>query len=197
MSRNPADQQNMTQKGNVSRNRIVEAANKLFYAKGYNQTSFADIGTSVGITKGNLHYHFRSKDELLNAVIDYRIKIIKEHLDQWDQQYPDPKSKIKRFLNMLINEKSDIVRYGCPVGSLNVELGKNQLPLQARAREMFDLYQNWLEKNFEHLDIKNSKIHSKHILAMAQGAALMGYVYSDEKILRDEYKFVECWLDSL
>lgn len=187
----------MTRKGQISRDRIIEAANRLFYTKGYNQASFADVAFAVGITKGNLHYHFKSKDELLQAIINYRMGFISEHLQQWDQQFPDAKDRLKRFVQMLLNEEHDIVRYGCPMGSLNVELGKCQLSLQAKAREMFDLYQDWLEKVFKQLDKKGSKSRSKHLLAMAQGAALMSYVYSDTKILKDEYKVIEDWIDSL
>lgn len=187
----------MTRKGQISRDRIVEAANRLVYIKGYNKTSFADVAYEVGITKGNLHYHFKSKDELLKAIINYRMAIISEHLDQWDRQYPDAKSKLKRFVQMLLNEEEDIVRYGCPLGSLNVELGKCQLPLQVKAREMFDLYQEWLVKIFKQLDKKNSKSRSRHLLAMVQGAALMSYVYSETKVLKDEHKVIEQWIDSL
>jgi len=187
----------MTRKGQISRDRIVEAANRLVYTKGYNQTSFADVSTEVGITKGNLHYHFKSKDELLEAIINYRLAIISDHLDHWNEKISEPKEKLKRFVKMLLNEERDIMRYGCPMGSLNVELGKFQQPLQARAKEMFDLYQGWLEKIFKQIDKKYSKSRSNHLLAMAQGAALMSYVYSDKKILKDESNSIEEWIDSL
>lgn len=187
----------MTRKGQISRDRIIEAANRLVYTKGFNLTSFADVANAVGITKGNLHYHFKSKDELLDSVIRYRMGLITELLNEWDQQIPEPKSRLKRFVQMLLNEEQDIVRYGCPMGSLNVELGKCQLPLQHKAREMFELYQVWLEKVFKQLDNKDSKTRSKHLLAMAQGAALISYVYSDAKVLKDEHKVIDAWIDSL
>jgi len=187
----------MTRKGQISRNRIIEAANRLVYTKGFNQTSFADVANAVGITKGNLHYHFKSKEELLDAIIQYRMELITEQLDGWDTHIPQPKSRLKRFVKMLLNEEQDIIRYGCPMGSLNVELGKCQLPLQDKARTMFDLYQSWLEKVFKQLDNNESKTRSKHLLAMAQGAALMSYVYSEAKVLREEHKVIEDWIDSL
>jgi AcrR family transcriptional regulator len=187
----------MTQRGKISRDRIIEAANRLIYTKGYNQTSFADVAEAVGITKGNLHYHFRSKEELLDAVIAYRIDVIMNTLEQWDEQIHDTKGKLKRFVQILRNDASDIMRYGCPMGSLNVELGKCQLTLQSRTREMFDLFQAWLEKTIKQLNRKDSKSLSLHLLAMAQGAALISYVYSDDKILKNECMRIESWIDSL
>lgn len=187
----------MTRKGQISRDRIVEAANRLFYTHGYNQTSFADVASAVGITKGNLHYHFKSKDELLQAVIDYRLGLIGGQLEQWDRQFPAAKDRLKRFVQMLLNEAGDLVRYGCPMGSLNVELGKCQLPQRDRARQMFDLYRDWLEQVFKQLDGKDGEARSTHLLAMAQGAALLSYVYADVKLLEQECARIDEWIDAL
>lgn len=188
----------MTEKGKISRERIIEAANRLVYIKGFNQTSIADVANAVGITKGNLNYHFKSKEELLEAIVQYRIVNIRDMLTQWDEQFPEAKSRLRRFVQMLLNEEKEIVRYGCPMGSLNTELGKFQISLRDSSREMFDLFQRWLEKVFKQLgDNKYSKERSMHLLSMAQGAALMSYIYSDKKILKAECKSIEEWIDAL
>lgn len=49
---------------------IIEAAKSLFFTKGYEQTSTVDIMRSVGIAKGTLYYHFKSKEEILDAIIE-------------------------------------------------------------------------------------------------------------------------------
>lgn len=187
----------MNRKGKISRERIIEAANRLIYIKGYNQTSFADVADTVGITKGNLHYHFKSKDELLDAIIEHRLQGITQLLADWDKQYPEPRDRLHRFTQMIINDQQDVVRYGCPMGSLNVELGKNQIPLRDRSREMFDVFGNWLDNTFKLLGRRDYKRLSQHLLAMAQGAALMSYVYTDPKMLKDEQKMINEWIDSV
>lgn len=187
----------MDEQKQPSRDRIIEAANHLFYTKGYNQTSIADVADSTGITKGNLHYHFHSKEELLDAIINYRRELYTRQLALWDKQYHAPKEKLDCFVNMLLNQETELVRYGCPIGSLNVELGKFQETLQEKSLELFDLFQQWLEKIFRQLNKKNSKSLSQHLLAMAQGAALMAYVYDDTKILRNECKNIKEWIATL
>ncbi|MCK5334822.1 MAG: TetR/AcrR family transcriptional regulator, partial [Gammaproteobacteria bacterium] len=62
----------MSNKKQSRREDIIAIANRLVYTKGFNQTSFADIADELGITKGNLHYHFNSKNELLQAIITFR-----------------------------------------------------------------------------------------------------------------------------
>jgi len=52
------------------RTEILNAAQQLFFTKGYTNTSVQDILTSVGIAKGTFYYHFKSKLDLLCALID-------------------------------------------------------------------------------------------------------------------------------
>ncbi|TNF20020.1 MAG: TetR/AcrR family transcriptional regulator, partial [Pseudomonadales bacterium] len=59
--------------GMTTRERIVSEADRLFYERGYEHTSFADIADAVGISRGNFYYHFKSKDEILDAVIGDRM----------------------------------------------------------------------------------------------------------------------------
>ena len=49
---------------------ILDAAQKLFGVKGYDATSVTDIMKEVGIAKGTLYYHFQSKEEILDAMIE-------------------------------------------------------------------------------------------------------------------------------
>lgn len=47
-----------------TRARIVAEADRLFYERGYEATSFADVADAVGISRGNFYHHFKSKDTL-------------------------------------------------------------------------------------------------------------------------------------
>ncbi|MFG2875693.1 TetR/AcrR family transcriptional regulator [Streptomyces sp. NPDC048337] len=46
-----------------TREQIVDAANRLFCEQGFERTSFAAIAETVGISRGNFYYHFKTKDE--------------------------------------------------------------------------------------------------------------------------------------
>ena len=55
------------------KNEILDAAERLFRAKGFDHTSTGDILSEVGIARGTLYYHFQSKEEILDAVIERMI----------------------------------------------------------------------------------------------------------------------------
>ena len=48
--------------------RIIEAAKQEFIKKGFEQTSMSDIAAVVGINRPTLHYYFRTKDKMFQAV---------------------------------------------------------------------------------------------------------------------------------
>ena len=52
------------------KNEILDAAEELFATKGYEQTSTGDILDRVGIARGTLYYHFKSKEDILDALIE-------------------------------------------------------------------------------------------------------------------------------
>jgi AcrR family transcriptional regulator len=60
----------MTEKS--TRERIVAAASRLFYNDGIGRVSVDAIAEAAGITKRSLYYHFKSKDDLVTAYLDYR-----------------------------------------------------------------------------------------------------------------------------
>lgn len=185
-------------KGEANRKRIVDAANQLFYHKGYNQTAFSEVAGASGIPKGNFYYYFKSKEELLDAVIEQRLEGIRQMLGEWQRTLPSARARLHRYAQIPLNEVDDVVRYGCPMGSLNMELGKNQLHLQSQAGEMFNLFLQWLENQFEELGLGEIKRdHALHLLSMAQGAALIGNVYGDREFIAAEVRRMEEWIDAL
>ena len=181
-----------------SRDKIVEAARRLFYEAGFEQTSFADLAERSGIPKGNFYYHFRSKDELLTAVLDARIQHVRVCLEDWGQRLRSPQEKLRRFVRMMTSEETDLVQYGCPLGSLLTELGKRRADLREHARVMMDLYRDWLAARFVELGVSPRQASSLavRILARTQGAVLMAQAYDDATLLRREVKDIESWLES-
>ena len=51
------------------KNEILDVAERLFGTKGFDGTSTSDILNEIGIARGTLYYHFKSKEEILDAMI--------------------------------------------------------------------------------------------------------------------------------
>ena len=61
---------------NKTKRKIFEISLKLFSEKGYDATSIEEITATVGVAKGTLYYHFNSKEEIFNFLVDEGIKLL-------------------------------------------------------------------------------------------------------------------------
>ncbi|KOS68183.1 TetR family transcriptional regulator [Lysinibacillus contaminans] len=60
----------MRKEAEERRNEILDAADELFGQKGFDGTSTNDILEKVGIARGTLYYHFKSKEDIMDALIE-------------------------------------------------------------------------------------------------------------------------------
>lgn len=186
------------EKGQRVRQHIVDAANRLFYERGYSQTSFSDIARRARIPRGNFYYHFKSKDEILLAVIDDRLATTRSMLDEWSDTLPEPRDRLRRYVEMPLHDARDVVRYGCPMGTLNMELVRGLPVLQKKAGEMFNVYLDWLQQQFAALNKGDeSRVLALQLLGEMQGAALTTSICKDSDYLLREMQRLERWLDNV
>ncbi len=59
----------VVKKASVRKNEILDVAERLFGTKGFDSTSTNDILNEIGIARGTLYYHFKSKEDILDAMI--------------------------------------------------------------------------------------------------------------------------------
>lgn len=128
----------------ATRQRIVMTALEMFYVKGYNSTSIADILSRSQIHSGSLYHFFPGKQDLLVAVLEFYRDGIKENLlDIAWSDVADPIEKIFALLNgyrmgLLMSD----FQHGCPIGNLALELSEPD----PRIRELLDVnFSNWIE----------------------------------------------------
>ncbi|MFE7779552.1 TetR/AcrR family transcriptional regulator [Streptomyces nigrescens] len=70
---------------------ILRAAAELFAAKGYRQTTFADVAERSGISRGSIPWHFGSKEGLLLAVLERSVDLIRAELIEEPGELAAPK----------------------------------------------------------------------------------------------------------
>jgi len=188
----------MVKKSERTRQRIVESANRLFYHQGYHNTSFTDVVKAAGVPRGNIYYYFKTKDEILHAAIDYRLERISAMLDGWNGDYRTPIERLHRFVAILDDSVDALSRYGCPMGSLNTELGKADPKLQEHAENLFKVFEHWLSDQFAELGYAG-RAHelALRVMAIGQGISTLTHIHHDPGLLRRERQRLRDWIDQL
>ena len=189
----------MSSKGEQTRNEIIEAAKTLFYHRGYNQTSFSNIVDQTGIRRGNINHYFKSKHDILDAVLEQRVSEFTALILDWEKQHRDPKDRLHCFVRMVASNRVDLTRYGCPIGTLSAELGKESSDLHDAARSLFDVFIDWLAEQFKTLGSPPRQAHARalHLLGRTEGISVIAHVYHDAALVTNEVKILGKWIDKL
>jgi AcrR family transcriptional regulator len=125
---------------NPTRERIVTAARELFHERGYAETPLADILKKAEANSGSLYYFFKSKEELLIAVLEQYKAIMKPMLlDPIWKEVSDP---IGRIWALMDGYRSFLIKsdysFGCPIGNLALEVGNQLSAARVKIQENFE-----------------------------------------------------------
>lgn len=77
------------------RERLLDAAAKLFSERGFHATSIRDIAKAVGMLSGSIYYHFASKEEMLLAVYEEGVRGVAERVEQAVADYREPWARLE------------------------------------------------------------------------------------------------------
>lgn len=180
-----------------TRQQIVEAADRLFYEQGFEATSFADIAAAVRLSRGNFYYHFKTKDEILDAVIALRLANTGRMLEAWEAGTDDPAERIRSFIHILVMNRAKIMQYGCPVGTLCNELSKLDHAAKEDAAKLFTLFRGWLARQFAALGRDgDADALAMHVLMRSQGVATLATAFRDDAFIQREVEDMQAWLEA-
>lgn len=87
-----------------TRKRIVDAARTLFAQKGYKATSIEDIIAATGTSKGNLYYHFKSKEGLFLFLLDEWDREWEEKWEASESQFKTSSEKLFGLAELLVHD---------------------------------------------------------------------------------------------
>ena len=182
---------------NDKRSRLIEAADELIYQQTFNSTTLADIATRAEVPLGNVYYYFKTKDDILKAVIQKRSATILSLFSQWEQQLASPKDRIRAFIGQSVELSNTTAQFGCSLGSLCQELSKYTGELAPLAAELMHKILTWVETQFKSLGKgERSETLAKYLIASLQGASLLTLTFKDPNMIQKQSKQLEQWLEA-
>ena len=127
--------------------RILDVAEELVQARGFNGFSYADIAAKVGISKAALHYHFPGKADLGLSLITRYASRFTEALASIDRAGATPAGWPAEYAGLY----DQVLRQSrmCLCGMLAAEYQTLPTPMQAAVTSFFDSNESWLEKVLE------------------------------------------------
>jgi TetR/AcrR family transcriptional regulator, transcriptional repressor for nem operon len=178
------------------RERLVASAGDLLHRQGVSATALAEVAAAADVPLGNVYYYFKTKDDLVRAVIDARTDEVRAMLDAI-QTRRTPSARLKALAHQWVEMRDLVARYGCPFGVLAAELDRRDDGLDEEAAKPIDLILDWAEDQFRQMGRRDARDLAIALFAGVQGAALLANALRDPDIMTSHVRHLERWIDTL
>jgi TetR/AcrR family transcriptional regulator, transcriptional repressor for nem operon len=178
------------------RERLVASAGDLLHRQGAFATTLVQVAEAADVPPGNVYYYFKTKDDLIRAVIDARTDQVRAMLGSL-QTRRSPAARLKALAQQWAQMAEVVARYGCPFGTLTAELDRRDDGLDQEAAGPFGLILDWAEDQFRQLSRRDARDLAVHLVAGVQGAALLANAFRDPQLMTSQVRHLERWIDSL
>ena len=179
------------------RERLVASASRLLYEQGVERTSLADIAGAAGVPLGNVYYYFKTKDELVAAVIEAHAQSIEATLALVDRKYRTPPGRLKGFLDSLAGYQEEISQHGCPYGTLVAEIDKRRGEADPTAARLMQLRVDWAQRQFEDMGRRDADDLAVEFIARYQGATILAAAFGAPELMNRQVRGIQSWVDSI
>lgn len=161
-------------KHSLVKQNIIETASNLFYQKGYNLTGINEIIKEAGIAKATLYNHFKSKDAICLAYLDYKNDAFLKNIAAFVAEKPQGKDQCIAIFDFLRLFFEDSSFNGCWCINTISELPRDnetiRKKIQAQKRGFINFIENIVAHNFTSKPAKEQILLAKHIYILYEGA---------------------------
>lgn len=182
----------MKTKGELTREKIMEAARELFNAKGFNATTISDLVEATGMQKGSLYFHFSGKEAIAREVLDEATDEFMKFLDK-ALGGDNPGASIDNFFRCALDKHLAVGFVGgCIFGNTALEMSDADPEFAGAIDRVFD---KWIDKiagavaNAQQRGQIRTDIGShalaKQIIATVEGGIMMSRLKKDERPMRE------------
>lgn len=154
-----------------TRDRIIVAADQLFYSSSIRDTSMDKVAECAGVTKKTLYYHFRSKDDLVAASLEARLYPTIERYQSWAGDTGTVSERIERMFCKLAEYAQATSWKGCGFIRASVELADTPgHPALDVARQHKAAFEQWLEDDLRDGGYAEARSLARMIMILLDGA---------------------------
>lgn len=178
------------------RERLVASAGDLLHRQGVSATTLAQVAEAADVPPGNVYYYFKTKDDLIQAVIDLRADQVRAMLASLETRR-SPGARLKALTRRWDEMRDLVARYGCPFGTLTCELDRREDGLDREAAKPMNLILDWTETQFRQMGRRDPRELAIALFAGVQGGALLANTFRDPEVMTSQVRHLERWIDSL
>jgi AcrR family transcriptional regulator len=165
----------------ATRRRILESAYELFYRQGFARVGVDAVAERAGLTKRTLYYHFRSKDALLAAVLEFHHEMALARIGRWSARLS---GSVEAMIDALFADLADWAARprwaGAGFTRLVMELADLPgHPARAIARRHKAAVERWLASELARRGVADAAERARDIALLLEGSMTLLLIHGD------------------
>lgn len=179
------------------RERLVAAARELVHRQGLARTTLADIAEAADVPVGNVYYYFKTKDEIIGAVVQTHAQQLESILADLQRRHRSPKTRLKALLGVLAERADSTALYGCPYGTLSTELAKRPDGPDPLAAPLMQTMLDWTEEQFRAMRRRDAHDLAVELVASYEGSAVLSNALGQPELMARQARRLQRWIETL
>ena len=168
------------------RNDIIKAAYEIFYKDGFHNSGVDKILADTGISKRTLYKYFRSKEELIIAVVEYYQQILFEKIPQiLSQKSKDPKKQILALFDIKKEEFKNGDFSGCFAINAKLEFESKNSLIENSCQSFYLMLEEYVKDLCKKAKLKNPRRLARKIMILFDGAMVLGQMHHDHSTMKE------------
>jgi len=166
------------------KDRIVETASNLFYKKGYNSTGINEIIATSGIAKATLYSHFRSKEDICLAYLQFKNTRFLNDIGKYAKAQPKGKTQLLALFDFLQLFFQDNDFNGCwcvkTVAEIPMENEKIRNEIQVQKLNFLLLIEKLITDNLKSIEANHVSSLAKKVYLLYEGAISESHLHGQD-----------------
>ncbi len=169
----------------ANRERLVNAAAALFWSRGYDGASLADIARQSGVPLGNVYYYFKTKAAIAEAVGQLLMAQTQAALAAIDADHDEPRARLSSLFALFSVANEARTERGCPIAAACQGFSADAPEAARLAAGAFQLMQDWIADNLIEagMDRAVAQGQADTWLALWQGGIALAHGLKDQALL--------------
>lgn len=179
------------------RERLVAAAQELAHRQGIARTTLADIAQAADVPVGNVYYYFKTKDEIVAAVVQAHVQQLESTLAEMERGHRTPRTRLKALMGVLAERADSTARFGCPYGTLSTELARRADGPEPLAGSLMQILLDWADQQFRAMGRDDAHDLAVDLVAAYEGSAVLSNALGRPELMAGRARRLAKWIDAL
>jgi AcrR family transcriptional regulator len=179
------------------RERLIAAACDLLYRQGIAGTTLADIAEAAEVPLGNMYYYFKTKDDIVAAVVEARTEQLRSATAALARRHGSPKARLKALVGLLADARDTIADYGCPYGTLCTDLANYSGEPHELTAPLMQTLLDWTEQQFHAMGRRDAHDLALELVIAYQGSAVLTNALAQPEVMARQARRLEKWITAM